>query len=268
VQLLALDDQNVVALAECGQPTGRQRHLAGGLRDLDRDVQFDEQLSEPSGPGLPGELGHPGEFPEVVGVAHTMQGLVVLAVGAEPVVDCDARERRQDPGRVHRDPTASAIEVEQRPGVVAGDVDPVRPARDPAAGLVEVRHPAPRRAAPGRSRGTHRGEPPRSVAARTASPWTLRRRTPPPGIPRRVPPAGAGGPADTPPALRRLGRNRSGRSPRQGTLRGWPHRMSIRDAALGARSRAVRSPAGQRPDVSRRRPPAHQRDRLRTRGSR
>ena len=48
--------------------------MAGGLRDLDRDVQFDEQLSELGGPGLAGELGQPGQFPEVVGGAQAVPG--------------------------------------------------------------------------------------------------------------------------------------------------------------------------------------------------
>ena len=54
-------------------------------------------------------------------------------------MDRDAPEVREDPSGVHRDPTALAVEVKKRPGVVAGHVDPMQPASDPATGLVEVR---------------------------------------------------------------------------------------------------------------------------------
>jgi len=40
----------------------------------------------------------------------------------------------------HRDLTVLGVEVEQRPGAGAGEVDPVQPARDPPAALIEVRH--------------------------------------------------------------------------------------------------------------------------------
>ena len=69
-----------------------------------------------------------------------MQGLVVLAVEGQAVVDRGTTKSREDPAGVHRDPAAFAIEVQQRPGVVAGDVDPVQPSRDPTAGLIEVRN--------------------------------------------------------------------------------------------------------------------------------
>ena len=72
------------------------------------------------GPRLSGQLGHPGQLPQVVGVAQAVQGLVVLAVDHQAVVDRDAPEVGQDPGGVHRDPASLAVQVEQRPGVVAG----------------------------------------------------------------------------------------------------------------------------------------------------
>jgi len=65
-------------------------------------VQLDEQLRELGGPGLSSQLGHPGELPEVVGVAQAMTGLLVSPIGGEPVVDCDPREAGQDLGGVHR----------------------------------------------------------------------------------------------------------------------------------------------------------------------
>ena len=69
---------------------------------------------------MAGELGQPSQFPEVVGVAQPVPGLVVLAVDDQAVVDRDASETREDFGGVHRHPAASAVQVEQRPGVVAG----------------------------------------------------------------------------------------------------------------------------------------------------
>lgn len=63
VELVALTEQGVVALAERGQPPGRQAARSAVLGDLDRDVQFDEQLSKLGGPRLAGELGDPGQFP-------------------------------------------------------------------------------------------------------------------------------------------------------------------------------------------------------------
>lgn len=76
----------------------------------------------------------------MVGVAEPVAGLVVLPIDNQAVVDRDSGEGREDPGAVHRDPTAFGVEVEQRPGAGAGDVDPVQPARDPSAGLIEMRH--------------------------------------------------------------------------------------------------------------------------------
>ena len=67
-----------------------------------------------------------------------MLGLVVLAVDRQSVMDRNAGEGGQDPGGVHRDPTALGVQVEQRPRLGAGDVNPVQSAGDPAAGLIEV----------------------------------------------------------------------------------------------------------------------------------
>jgi len=50
-------------------------------------VEFDEQLSELSRPVLPGELTDAGEFPQVVGVAESVAGLVVLPIDDQTVVD-------------------------------------------------------------------------------------------------------------------------------------------------------------------------------------
>ena len=63
IELLALNDQGVITLAEGRQPPGRKLRLPGGLEGLDADVQFDQQFSELGGPGLAGELGDPGQFP-------------------------------------------------------------------------------------------------------------------------------------------------------------------------------------------------------------
>ena len=68
-----------------------------------------------------------------------MLGLVVLAVDHQAVMDRDAGEGGQDPGGVHRDPATCCVQVEQRPGGGAGDVDPVQPPGHPATGLIEVR---------------------------------------------------------------------------------------------------------------------------------
>ncbi len=76
----------------------------------------------------------------MVGLAEPVAGPAVLPIHDQAVVDCDCGEGWQDPGVVHRDPTAFGVEVEQRPGVGAGDVDPVQPAGDPPTGLVEVSH--------------------------------------------------------------------------------------------------------------------------------
>jgi len=80
VELLALTDQRVVALAERREPPGRELGLAGCLRELDRDVQFDEQLRKPGEPRLAGELGDPGQLAQVAGVARAVLNLLVLAV--------------------------------------------------------------------------------------------------------------------------------------------------------------------------------------------
>ena len=104
VELPALGDQGVVALAEGGQPAARQSGGSVTSGPFDGDVQFDEQLSERGGPGLSGELGHPGQFPQVVGVAQAVKGSAVLAIDHQAVVDRDSAEAREDPPGVHRDP--------------------------------------------------------------------------------------------------------------------------------------------------------------------
>ena len=78
VELLAFSDERVIALTERGQPSGRQLRFPTCLRELNGDVQFDEQPGQAGGPRLASELSDPGQLPQVVGVAQAVQGLLVL----------------------------------------------------------------------------------------------------------------------------------------------------------------------------------------------
>jgi len=69
-----------------------------------------------------------------------MGGLLVAAVGGQPVVHRTAGEPGQHPGRVHRRPAPPGVQVVKRDPVGAHHVHPPQRGGDSTPGLVEVHH--------------------------------------------------------------------------------------------------------------------------------